>query len=84
MSTDYHKESFFTKYIWSTDHKIIGLQYGITALLWLLFGFILMMIMRYQLAYPESPIPIVGALLGDGGLLRRKCIILWEQCMGQS
>ena len=69
MSTDYHKESFFTKYIWSTDHKIIGLQYGITALLWLLFGFILMMIMRYQLAYPESPIPIVGALLGDGGLL---------------
>jgi cytochrome c oxidase subunit 1 len=58
-----------TKYIWSTDHKIIGLQYGITALLWLLFGFILMMIMRYQLAYPESPIPIVGALLGDGGLL---------------
>ena len=69
MSTDYHKESFLTKYIWSTDHKIIGLQYGITALLWLLFGFILMMIMRYQLAYPESPIPIVGALLGDGGLL---------------
>ena len=69
MSTDYHKESFLTKYIWSTDHKIIGLQYGITALLWLLFGFILMLIMRYQLAYPESPIPIVGALLGDGGLL---------------
>ena len=58
-----------TKYIWSTDHKIIGLQYGITALLWLLFGFILMLIMRYQLAYPETPIPIVGALLGEGGLL---------------
>ena len=69
MSTDYHKESFLTKYIWSTDHKIIGLQYGITALLWLLFGFILMLIMRYQLAYPETPIPIVGALLGEGGLL---------------
>ncbi len=58
-----------TKYIWSTDHKIIGLQYGITALLWLLFGFILMMIMRYQLAYPETPIPIVGALLGEGGIM---------------
>ncbi len=69
MSSDHHKESFLTKYVWSTDHKIIGLQYGITALFWLLFGFILMMIMRYQLAYPESPIPIVGALLGDGGLL---------------
>ncbi|SVC63690.1 uncharacterized protein METZ01_LOCUS316544, partial [marine metagenome] len=52
MSSDnHHKESFLTKYIWSTDHKIIGLQYGFTALVWLLFGFILMMIMRYQLAY---------------------------------
>ena len=69
MTSEYHKENFLTKYIWSTDHKIIGLQYGITALLWLLFGFILMLIMRYQLAYPETPIPIVGALLGEGGLL---------------
>ena len=69
MSSDHHKESFMTKYIWSTDHKIIGLQYGFTALLWLLFGFILMMIMRYQLAYPETPIPIVGALLGEGGIM---------------
>ena len=70
MSSDnHHKESFLTKYIWSTDHKIIGLQYGFTALVWLLFGFILMMIMRYQLAYPETPIPIVGALLGEGGLM---------------
>ena len=69
MSSDHHKESFLKKYIWSTDHKIIGLQYGFTALLWLLFGFILMMIMRYQLAYPETPIPIVGALLGEGGIM---------------
>ena len=69
MTSEHYKESFLTKYIWSTDHKIIGLQYGITALLWLLFGFILMLIMRYQLAYPETPIPIVGALLGEGGLL---------------
>ena len=69
MTSEHHKENFLTKYIWSTDHKIIGLQYGITALLWLLFGFILMLIMRYQLAYPETPIPIVCALLGEGGLL---------------
>ena len=69
MSTDYHKQSFWTKYIWSTDHKVIGIQYGITSLVWLLFGFGLMMIMRYQLAYPDTPVPIVGALLGDGGLL---------------
>ena len=69
MSTDHHKQNFWTKYIWSTDHKIIGIQYGITSLVWLLFGFGLMMIMRYQLAYPDTPVPIVGGLLGDGGLL---------------
>ena len=69
MSTDQHNQSFWTKYIRSTDHKIIGIQYGITSLVWLLFGFGLMMIMRYQLAYPDTPVPIVGALLGDGGLL---------------
>ena len=69
MSTDQNNQSFWTKYIWSTDHKIIGIQYGITSLVWLLFGFGLMMIMRYQLAYPDTPVPIVGALLGDGGLL---------------
>ena len=69
MYTGHHKESFWTKYIFSTDHKVIGIQYGITSLVWLLFGFMLMMIMRYQLAYPESPIPLIGSLLVEGGIL---------------
>ena len=46
-----HQESFIRKYIFSTDHKWIGIQYGVTGLVFLLFGFVLMMIMRYQLAY---------------------------------
>jgi len=28
------------KYIFSTDHKVIGIQYGMTALCFLLFGFL--------------------------------------------
>jgi cytochrome c oxidase subunit I len=60
----HHEEpGFWQKYIFSTDHKIIGLQYGITALMFLFFGFCLMMIMRWQLAYPGHPVPIVGKLL---------------------
>ncbi len=60
----HHEElGFWRKYIFSTDHKIIGLQYGITALLFLFFGFTLMMLMRWQLAYPGRPIPLFGALL---------------------
>ena len=46
---DHHEElGFWRQYMFSTDHKIIGIQYGITALFFLLFGFILMMMMRWQ------------------------------------
>ena len=70
MSQDsHHEENFIQKYIFSVDHKIIGLQYGITSLLFLLFGFMLMMVMRWQLAYPETVVPIVGSLLGETGIL---------------
>ncbi len=54
---------FCRTYVFSTDHKIIGLQYGMTALLFLLLGFSLMLLMRWQLAYPGQPIPVLGVLL---------------------
>ncbi len=63
MNPSQHKESFWRKYIFSTDHKIIGLQYGITALLFLFIGFSLMMVMRWQLAYPDTAVPIIGGLV---------------------
>ncbi|HYU80642.1 MAG TPA: hypothetical protein VEK56_16750 [Vicinamibacterales bacterium] len=40
-----------------TDHKTIGLQYAITASCFLLVGFLLMLVMRWQLAWPTSPLP---------------------------
>jgi len=62
--TAHHDEpGFWRSYIFSTDHKIIGIQYGVTGLLFLFFGFCLMMIMRWQIAYPLKPIPLAGALL---------------------
>ena len=51
--------------VFSQDHKVIGLQYAITSMVFLLVGFSLMMLMRWQLAYPGTPVPIVGALLGS-------------------
>ena len=57
----HHEElSFWKKYVFSTDHKTIGIQYGITALVFLFFGFCLMMLMRWQLAYPGKPVPFVS------------------------
>ena len=41
-----HTLPFWRKYIFSTDHKWIGIQYGVTALFFLLFGFSLMMSVR--------------------------------------
>jgi cytochrome c oxidase subunit 1 len=61
----HHEPGFLRKYVFSTDHKIIGIQYGITALLFLLFGFFLMMMMRWSIAYPGKPLPVVGTVLAD-------------------
>jgi len=64
---DAHDEAlgFWWKYVFSVDHKVIGIQYAITGLLFLLFGFCLMMLMRWQLAYPGSALPLLGSLLGE-------------------
>jgi cytochrome c oxidase subunit 1 len=69
----HHEEPFWRKYIFSQDHKVIGIQYTITSLLFLLFGFSLMLLMRWQLAFPGKPIPVIGGLLGSanapGGIM---------------
>ncbi len=62
----HHEEAgFWSKYIFSTDHKVIGLQYGLTALCFLFFGFCLMLVMRWQIAHPGEPVPLVGPLLAS-------------------
>jgi len=52
----------------------VGLQYGVTALVFLLVGFLLMILMRIQLAWPGQPLPSwIGMWLGDsnapGGII---------------
>ena len=59
----HHDAGFWRSYIFSTDHKIVGIQYGITALIFLLFGFCLMLMMRWQIAHPGVAVPLVGPLL---------------------
>ncbi|MDA1183622.1 MAG: cbb3-type cytochrome c oxidase subunit I [Acidobacteria bacterium] len=54
----------FFKYLVSTDHKVIGLLYAGTSLCFLLIGFALVLVMRWQLAYPGEPVPLVGGLFG--------------------
>jgi len=58
----------------STDHKVIGLQYLFTSLLFLLAGFLFILLIRFQLAHPGDPIPLIGGWLSDarapGGVMQ--------------
>ncbi|MCG3148713.1 MAG: Alternative cytochrome c oxidase subunit 1 [Verrucomicrobiae bacterium] len=73
MATDTHhhhnehhdEPSWIRKYVFSTDHKVIGIQYGLTSLVFLFFGFCLLMMMRWQLAYPGEALPLLGKWLGE-------------------
>ena len=59
--THAHPElSFLRKYIFSTDHKVIGIQFLISGLIFLLIGGGLALVFRIQLAWPYSEIPLLG------------------------
>src|SRR5881296_3482444 len=67
-----HALPWYRQYVFSTDHKWIGLQYGITALFFLLFGFSLMILMRLQLGWPGHAfnlMKILGESRAPGGIL---------------
>ena len=59
----HHEPGFFGKYLFSVDHKTIGKQFMITTLLWLSVGGALALIVRGQLAYPNTEMPLLGGLL---------------------
>jgi cytochrome c oxidase subunit 1 len=50
--SEHGPQSFWTKYIWSQDHKVIAVQYAITAIAVGLVGVALSNLMRLQLGYP--------------------------------
>src|SRR5256885_2365687 len=64
--------SFVRKYIFSTDHKIIGIQFLFVSLFFLLVGGLLAMQMRWQLGFPGKPMPGGGILpetMAPGGVI---------------
>jgi cytochrome c oxidase subunit I len=67
-----HHLPWIRRYVFSTDHKWIGIQYGFTALLFLLLGFCLMILMRLQLGWPGqafSVMKLLGESRAPGGIL---------------
>jgi cytochrome c oxidase subunit 1 len=51
--------------MFSRDHKVIGLQYAITSLIFLLVGFLLVLLIRWQLAHYGVQAHWLTALVGE-------------------
>ncbi len=54
------KLSFWRKYVFSVDHKVIGKQYMFLSLFMALVGGTLAYMLRWQMAFPETPVPGLG------------------------
>lgn len=55
-----HVGGFLSTYVFSRDHKIIGIQFLFSSLLWFLVGGLLALAVRWQIAWPWSEVPILG------------------------
>ncbi|HMR46138.1 MAG TPA: cbb3-type cytochrome c oxidase subunit I [Bacteroidia bacterium] len=62
-----HHETFWTKYIFSQDHKTIAKQYLITAIIMAFFGMYMSLIFRLQLGFPDTKFAFLESLIGKWG-----------------
>jgi cytochrome c oxidase subunit 1 len=63
--------SFLRRHVFSTDHKVIAKQFLWAGLLFLAFGGLLAMLIRWQWAYTGQKVPVVGELMfrRSGGVI---------------
>src|SRR5947209_2499096 len=60
---EHHPElGFIRKYVFSEDHKIIGIQFLFSGLIFFLIGGTLALMVRIQIAFPNNNIPILSKL----------------------
>ena len=70
VTTTIHPQSWnpLLRYVFSTDHKVIAIQFLFSGLIFFVVGGLMAMAIRWQLAWPGSPMPILGrALWADQG-----------------
>jgi cytochrome c oxidase subunit 1 len=58
-----HGKKGIMYYLWNTDHKVIAMQFLFTSILYVIIGGGMALAMRWQLAFPGHPIPVIGHLL---------------------
>ena len=57
---EHEHAGFVTTYIFSTDHKMIGKQFLSLGLLMMVLGGIMALMVRWQLAWPETAVPFMS------------------------
>src|SRR5947209_19925303 len=65
--THAHPElGFLRKYIFSEDHKVIGIQFLFSGLIFFFLGGTLALLVRIQIGWPTGTVPVLGRLFGAG------------------
>src|SRR5688500_17451231 len=64
----HHEVGFVKKYIFSTDHKVIGIQFLLIGLTFMVIGGLEAMLVRWQLAWPNEPVPILSQYMVATGV----------------
>jgi cytochrome c oxidase subunit I len=56
----HHEETFWSKYVFSVDHKMIAMQYMFTGIAMAIIGGFMVYVFRMQLAFPGEAVPGYG------------------------
>jgi cytochrome c oxidase subunit 1 len=62
-----HHDTFWTKYVFSQDHKMISKQFLVTAILMAVMAMFMSLIFRLQLGWPNEKFPIIEKFIGHWG-----------------
>ncbi len=62
-----HHDTFWTKYVFSQDHKMISKQFLVTAIVMAVLAMLMSMIFRLQLGWPDHKFPFLETVLGKWG-----------------
>src|SRR5947199_8880244 len=77
----HHELGFIRTYMFSTDHKMIARQFLFLGLSMMIIGGLLALVVRWELAWPETPVPGLGMILTEtGGSLSPRRTTLGSTC----
>lgn len=65
-SMEHEHKSFLTRYVFSTDHKMIAKQFLISGMFWAIVGGFFSVLMRVQLGYPNSSFTFLSKVFVAG------------------